>query len=128
EPVRALECVIGVVDVRRMMLVVVDLHRAGIDVRLERVDGLRKGRQLKSHGRALYWKWGLIPNQREWNAVVETDIGAHRCLRRGIPTDEPGCGYACPPGQTERPLSIGQAQRPVKPESGPRFSRGPDLR
>ena len=43
-------CRVEVGDVRAVMLVVVDLHRLRVDVGLERVEGVRQGRQGESHG------------------------------------------------------------------------------
>src|SRR5947209_13526449 len=43
------ECSVQVVDIRSMMLVVMQLHRLGVDVGLERVVAIREGRNFESH-------------------------------------------------------------------------------
>ena len=48
-PLGAVERLVGVVDVRLVMLVVVDLHRLLVDVRLESVVLVRKRRNLEGH-------------------------------------------------------------------------------
>src|SRR5580704_8715842 len=50
-----LERLVGVGDVGRVVLVVMDLHRLGVDVRLERIETVGKRRKLKCHSRTLPW-------------------------------------------------------------------------
>ena len=44
-----LQRAVGVVDVRLVVLVVMDLHRLGVDVRLQRIEAIGKRRKLISH-------------------------------------------------------------------------------
>ena len=54
---RLLDRRVQVVDVRLMMLAVMDLHRLRVDVRLERVVGVRERRQRKGHCRFSCVQW-----------------------------------------------------------------------
>src|SRR3954470_16562291 len=56
-PLTALERLVRVVDVRLVVLVVVDAHRLLVDVRLERVVVVRQRRDLESHRSLLYRKY-----------------------------------------------------------------------
>src|ERR1035437_1245816 len=58
---RLLDRGIQVVDVRLMMLAVVDLHRLRIDVRLERVGSVGKGRKCMRH---VFLQWVLFQYSR----------------------------------------------------------------
>ena len=44
-----LERVVEIVDISGMMLVMMDLHRAGINVGFERIESIRKWRQGVGH-------------------------------------------------------------------------------
>src|SRR4029453_18867067 len=65
-PLRPLERLVRVVDVGLMVLGVVDLHRARVDRRLERVVGIRKGWKGERHARLLRlgnWVEGYAPRR-----------------------------------------------------------------
>jgi hypothetical protein len=54
-PLRAGDRLVQVVDVGLVVLAVVDLHRARVDRRLERVVVVRQRRKLVGHWRLLLW-------------------------------------------------------------------------
>ena len=49
----AFESLIEIVDVTPMVLVVMNLHRSRVDVRFQRIEGVREGRQIVAHYRYL---------------------------------------------------------------------------
>src|ERR1700687_4792709 len=54
-----------VVDIRRVVLVVMDLHRLGVDERVYRIERVGKRRKLKCHGGTLPWsEFVLLPRNQ----------------------------------------------------------------
>src|SRR6266852_4500566 len=68
-----LQGAVGVVHVSRMVLVVVDLHRLGVDVRLQRVERVWKRRKLICHG-------GYSPLFAGCDLDCETSLASLGCL------------------------------------------------
>src|SRR5258708_40040001 len=67
----SLERLVGVGDVVGVVRVVMDFHRLGIDVRLERIEPVGKRRKHKWHGGTLPWfEFVFLPrNQSKRSAI-----------------------------------------------------------